>query len=88
MNNLVSPFQVFFVLGKHIQENVVVAQEIFHSIRKKNTRKQYMAMKVDLEKAYDKLSWSFIEETLNFARTPGDLIMLIMDFISLVSFQV
>lgn len=47
-----------------------------------------MAMKVDLEKAYDKLSWGFIKETVNFAGIPSDLVLLIIDYISSISFQV
>ncbi|KAG5249134.1 non-LTR retroelement reverse transcriptase [Salix suchowensis] len=40
-----------------------------------------MAIKVDLEKAYDRLSWSFIRDTLVDARLPIDLIKIIMQCI-------
>ena len=40
-----------------------------------------MAIKVDLEKAYDRLSWNFIRDTLIDARFPSDLIRLIMQCI-------
>lgn len=41
-----------------------------------------MAIKVDLEKAYDQLSWHFIYETLKETGIPGDLIHLIMSCIT------
>ena len=37
-----------------------------------------MAIKVDLEKAYDKLEWSFIRDFLVNANLPHNLVMLIM----------
>ena len=34
----------------------MTAQEVVHTIRKKTSHKGFMAIKVDMEKAYDKLS--------------------------------
>ena len=44
-----------------------------------------MAIKVDLEKAYDKIEWSFIREVLINANFPHNVISLIMSYVSLVS---
>ena len=41
-----------------------------------------MAIKVDLEKAHDKLEWSFIRETLLKTNFPKELIELIMNCVS------
>lgn len=43
-----------------------------------------MAIKVDLEKAYDKIEWSFIREVLINANLPQNLISLIMSCVSSV----
>ena len=37
----------------------------------------YMAIKVDLEKAYDRLKWEFIKNTLEDIRLPLDMINII-----------
>ena len=44
-----------------------------------------MAIKVDLEKAYDKLEWSFIRDVLVNANLPHNLVTLIMSCVSSVS---
>lgn len=71
---LVGPHQTSFVPGRHITENIVITQEMVHSIRKKTGHRGFMAIKVDLENAYDRLCWDFINETLYEALIPSDLI--------------
>ena len=61
--HLISSIQTSFIPGKHITENIVIAQEVVHSMRKKKGKVGQMAIKVDLKKAYDRLSWEFIYET-------------------------
>lgn len=47
--------QTSFVGGRHIMDNVVIAQEVIHSLRIKRGRTGWMAIKIDMEKAYDLL---------------------------------
>lgn len=58
-----------FVPGRHITKNVIVAQEVKISQK---------AIKVDLEKAYDRLSLEFIHETRRVIELPQDLIRIII----------
>jgi len=44
-----------------------------------------MAIKIDLEKAYDKLEWGFIRERLPSFKFPVNLVEIIMSYISTVS---
>lgn len=62
-----------------------MVKEIIHSISNKKGRVGYMAIKVDLEKAYDKIEWSFIREVLINANLPHDMVSLIMSCVSSVS---
>ena len=71
------PFQSNFILGRLCGDNIVVAQEIFHSARKKRGAKWWVAIKMDLKKAYDKLIWNFIEDTLYDIGMPKNVINLI-----------
>ena len=45
-------------------------QEMLHTLRKKRQGKGYMVIKLDLEKAYDRLSWHFIRDILQEMRLP------------------
>ena len=66
-------------------DNAIIAQEVIHSISKKRGKVGYMVLKIDLEKAYDKLEWSFIKDMLYRANFPMDLIEVIMSYVSTVS---
>ncbi|KAL4332119.1 hypothetical protein GQ457_07G022500 [Hibiscus cannabinus] len=53
--------QSAFVKGRLIQDNVIVVHEAFHSIkRRRKGTKSIMALKIDLEKAYDKVDWKVL----------------------------
>ena len=47
-----------------------------------------MTIKIDLEKVYDRLEWSFIRDTLSLFRFPSHLIKLIMSYVSSLSISI
>ena len=85
LGKLISPLQMAFVPGRKGMDNVIIAQEIIHSLSRKKGNTGYMAIKIDLEKAYDKLEWSFIRDTLIRFNLPRNLVELIMSCVSSVS---
>ena len=85
LGKLISPLQSAFVPGKKGIDNVIIAQELIHSLSKKKGKVGYMAIKIDLEKAYDKIEWSFVREMLVRANFPTDLRDIIMSCVSTVS---
>ena len=80
-----SPYQAAFVPGRRGVDNTIIVQELIHTIGRAKGRTGYMAIKLDLEKAYDKLEWSFIREMLIRFNFPENLIELIMSCISSVT---
>lgn len=57
---LISPTQLAFVPRRAIQDNYIVAAEIFHGMNHKQGRGEWMAIKADMEKAYDRVEWKFV----------------------------
>ena len=55
MPTLVSPSQTAFISGRRGTDNVIIAQELVYTIERKKGKEGFMIIKVDLEKAYDRL---------------------------------
>ena len=70
---LITPYQNAFIQGRNITNNILLAHEIFDTLRKKKGRKKgYGALKIDMCKAYDKVNWNFLKVVLlsmNFSNT-------------------
>ena len=64
LDRLISPTQSAFVPGRSIHDNSVLVQDAIHSLKKKKDAQGWMEFKIDLEKAYDRLSWEFVEQVL------------------------
>ena len=85
LDKFIFPMQMAFVPGRKGIDNMIIAQEVVHSLGKKRGRTRYMALKIDLEKAYDKQEWSFIKDMFIRANLPNDIIDVIMSCVSSVS---
>jgi hypothetical protein len=59
---VVSPTQTAFMPGRNIMEGVVILHETIHELHTK--KKNGVIFKIDFEKAYDKVNWSFLQQTL------------------------
>ncbi|KAK9904390.1 hypothetical protein M0R45_000756 [Rubus argutus] len=88
MQQLISPNQVSYVFGRHISDNIMIAQELLFKFRNSFGQKGFFALKVDLSKAYHRLSWQFIQSVLYEALFPDSLVKLIMSCITSTSFQI
>ena len=65
LDSIISENQNAFIPGRMISDNIVVAHEIFHSLKaRKRQATSYMAIKTDITKAYDGLEWVFLKRTM------------------------
>ncbi|GKV26879.1 hypothetical protein SLEP1_g36097 [Rubroshorea leprosula] len=88
LDDLISPCQASFVPGRNGIDNVLILQELVHSFSKRKGRVGDMVVKLDLEKAYDRLEWSFIREALTFFKFPPKFISLVMSCVSSSSISI
>lgn len=84
LDKIVSPFQSSFIPGRSTNDNIIITQEILHTLRTKKGKKGGILLKIDLEKAYDKISWKFLLDTLIFFNVNPAWTALIMNCVSSV----
>nr|KYP56683.1 Retrovirus-related Pol polyprotein LINE-1 [Cajanus cajan] len=88
MNTLISPRQTSFIPGRQGRDNIIIAQEACHTMRRTKRKCGFMAIKVDLEKAYDNIRWAFVVDTFSDLGFRDHFISVIYHCLSFVSFRV
>ncbi|GJR59950.1 sodium/hydrogen exchanger 6 [Tanacetum coccineum] len=63
LNDVVSINQSAFILGYSISDNILLTQDLMHNYHS-NRGPPRCAFKIDIQKAYDTVSWKFLEEAL------------------------
>lgn len=60
---IVSDTHGVFVVGRLISDNILIAHEMMHALRtNKRCNEDYIAIKTDISKAYDRVKWNILEE--------------------------
>ncbi|GAA0146089.1 hypothetical protein LIER_36255 [Lithospermum erythrorhizon] len=89
LNSLLSPYQNGFIHGIGAQDNILMAQELTHTIQySKGIKNGLAAIKIDMSKAFDRIKWDFLLAILEKLRFPHHWICLIKECISMVQFSV
>ena len=84
---IISPSQSAFVKGRSIADNILITQELMVNYHRDKGPPR-CALKVDLKKAYDTISWSCILGILRAMGTPVYLLDCIKACITTPSFSV
>uniref|UniRef100_A0A803Q1S7 Reverse transcriptase domain-containing protein n=1 Tax=Cannabis sativa TaxID=3483 RepID=A0A803Q1S7_CANSA len=81
-----SPFA--FLPSRLICENIIIGQEIMHSLtHRKSGKLGWMALKLDMAKAFDRVEWVFIRKIMEHFLFPKRFIDLIMACVSSATFS-
>jgi hypothetical protein len=88
LSKFISPFQTSFVPERHIQDNSILAHEMLHTFKSKRGNGGLMAVNIDMEKAFDRMEWSFILSILHKLGFKDKWINWIRLCISITSFSV
>jgi hypothetical protein len=86
---IISKHQSAFVPGRLISDNVLVAYEALHTMATRmKGKKSYMAIKVDMSKAYDRVEWGFLEGVMRKLGFDERWISIIITCVTMVSYSV
>ena len=88
MDDIISEEQSAFAPGRLITDNVLVAYESIHTMRRRKKGKHFScAIKLDMMKAYDHVEWHYIEAILSRLGLSIIFIQLIMKCVTSVCFS-
>lgn len=86
---IITPNQNAFVSDRQIQDNILVAHEVFHYLKlRKVTNFFEMGMKLDMNKAYDRVEWDFLEAVMKKMGFDDRWVNLVMGCVKTVTFAV
>ena len=88
LDDLIGPFQSNFIPGRGTTDNVILAQEVVHHMHTSHSKKGMLAFKIDLEKAYPRLDWNFLELTLKEFNFPTPTVSLIMNCVKATNLSI
>ncbi|KAJ0007624.1 hypothetical protein Pint_29766 [Pistacia integerrima] len=84
-----SPSQSAFIPDRLITDNAIVAFEVMHTMNTSLKGKDgYMALKLDMSKAYDRLEWSFLQAVMRKMGFSPTWIKVIMNCLSSVTYSI
>ena len=89
MDSLITPFQNAFIQGRLITDNILLAHKIYDYMRKKKKDKWgFGALKLDMQKARDRIEWSFLKAVLHNMGFSTNWIHWVMQCVSTVSYHI
>ncbi|KAJ4750854.1 RNA-directed DNA polymerase (reverse transcriptase)-related family protein [Rhynchospora pubera] len=78
LKQVISNEQNAFVKGRCISDNILFVKEILHSFSLSSFKQQAFMLKADVNKAFDKLEWSFLQMAMEYLNIPTKIITLIV----------
>ena len=89
LNSIISEAQSAFIADRLITNNILIAFESLHYISTQcSGREGYIAMKLDISKAYDRVEWCFLEKIILHMGFTESWVAMIMQCVSTVTYSI
>lgn len=81
MAKIISPTQPSFQQNRPTADNAIIVKILSH-FKRKSCETSYILLKLDLEKVFDRIEWSFVRQALQYFNFPLTIIKLIMSCVT------
>ena len=88
LDKIIDPVQSAFVPKRSIHDNILLTHEIMNKFKNMKGKKAWVALKLDMEKAYDRVEWGFLFEALKQIGFHSKWISWIKECVTTVSYSV
>ncbi|KAI0496493.1 hypothetical protein KFK09_022810 [Dendrobium nobile] len=78
-HGLISEEQVAFIKGRSLTNHALLAQELFNKMRFSKAKKGLVAIKLDMEQAYDSMAWDTLRKVLKYFGFPTKFSNLLVE---------
>ncbi|KAI0496442.1 hypothetical protein KFK09_022759 [Dendrobium nobile] len=78
IHKLISVDQAAFVRGRSLSDHVLVAQEVYNKFRWSKSKGGLLAIKLDMEQAYDSMGWDSLRQVLIRLKFPPKFMELLL----------
>jgi hypothetical protein len=83
LHQIITPYQSAFIPRRLISDNILAAYETLHTMQSwLHGKKGYMAIKIDMSKAYDRVKLGFLEAVMGKMGFASEWIKLVMMCVS------
>lgn len=80
--------QAAFLPQMRASDNIIIVQEVIYFLNHSKTKQSHFILKMDMEKAFDRMEWSFIRAALIRFNFPPRIINIIMACITTSSLSI
>jgi len=87
LDKLISPYQSAFIPDRSTYDNILFTHEIMHKFNKCSGKTSWVAMILDMKKAYDQLEWDFVQKCFQELGFHPQWIKWITEYISPISYS-